>query len=101
MTPSVIVKIMKHFFAATNEDNETFVSTHWLLTKMEEIRFCNTIPVIQPVEAIFRLASPWYSDHKVCAKCHVSKEKQQEHVSHVSTCRHNNYVLLFTLIEYH
>ena len=67
------------------------------------IHFSITLPVIQPVEAIFRLASPWYSDHKVCATCHVyhlSKEKQQEHVSHVSTCRHNNYAS-FTLIEYH
>ena len=74
---------------------------HWLLTKMEEIldilHFSNNIPVIQPVEAIFRLASPWYSDHKVCPTCHVYKEKQQEHVSHVSTCRHNNYMFLCSL----
>ena len=76
MTLSVIVKIMKQFFVATNEDNETFERR---LVVDENGGNTNNIPVIQPVEAIFGLASPWYPDHKVCATCHVyhvSKEKQ-------------------------
>ena len=54
--------------------------------------FIITIPVIQSVEAIFRLSTPGNSDHQVCTMCHVyhvSKHEQQEDVSHVFRLIHN------------
>ena len=65
--------------------------------------FIITIPVIQSVEAIFRLSTPGNSDHQVCTMCHVyhvSEHEQQKDVSHVFRLLHNLRGGI-TLIEYH
>ena len=56
------------------------------------------IPVVQAIIAIFRLASPRYSDHQVSATRHVSEYEKQKHVDRVS--RHYVFEEI-TLIDYH